>query len=81
MTGSVSELLHYFTLFKSKEKNTKYSTLALVSGRLPTLALNLAMPYMVSVMPGNKYEKLFEQSYVCSKLRNVYAWIENTFRN
>ena len=56
-----------------------YSTLALVSGRLPTLALNLVMPYMVSVMPGNKYEKLFEQSYVCSKLRHFYVWIENTF--
>ena len=45
-----------------------YSTMALVAGRLPTVWMNLGMPYMVSLATGYKHKDIFDNSFVCQKI-------------
>ena len=49
-----------------------YSTLALISARIPTLFMNLIVPYAFRNMGDKKYRNIYRDSYVCSKILGCF---------
>ena len=48
------------------------STLALLSARIPTLFMNLIVPYIFSHFGDKKYQNIFKDSYICSKILGYF---------